>query len=174
MDKILFFIAQALGICSFTTTIISSAKNSTDKVLFYNGLGNLLASLQYLLLGGYTGALCCIIAVIRNIVFSKYKDKVPVYILIIYLVLVLIINYPLIHGFIDILPVFNIMIYAIALWTKNIVVIKVAYLSTFTTGIIYDFNKKAYTSMLTQVIDGIVGTTSLIILLKKKKKKGEH
>lgn len=174
MNNTLFIIAQILGVLSFISAIISSAKTSTDKVLFYNGLGNTIASVQYLLLGGYTGALCCIIAAVRNIVFAKFKDKVPLHVLVFYLIVVVLINFPLVHSIIDVLPIFNIMIYAIALWTKKILTIKVGALSTFVTGILYDFSNKAYTSMLTQVIDGVVGTVSLIIVLKEKKKKGEH
>ncbi|MCR5223659.1 MAG: YgjV family protein [Bacilli bacterium] len=161
-----FIIAQVFGVCIFILNIITFSYKETNKVLLFNGLANALSIIQYILLGAYTGALCCTIAVTRNVIFSKFKDKVPVIYLIIYVVLVIIINASFVKSIIDIIPIINIIIFAIALWTKKIKLIKVVGIFTCVDGVFYDFVKKAYTSIINEVIDGVVG---VICLLRIKK-----
>ena len=137
MDNILFIIAQVIGVVSFVLNILTFSKDTTNKVLLFNGLGNFLGVVQYLLLGAYTGALCCTIAVIRNIIFSRFKKDIPIIYLIIYIVLVLVLNVPLVHHVVDIIPI-------------------------FIDGVMYDFLMKAYTAIINELIDGFVGIRSLM------------
>lgn len=162
MDNILFIIAQVIGVVSFVLNILTFSKDTTNKVLLFNGLGNFLGVVQYLLLGAYTGALCCTIAVIRNIIFSRFKKDIPIIYLIIYIVLVLVLNVPLVHHVVDIIPIFNITIFAVALWTKNILYIKYVGIFTCIDGVMYDFLMKAYTAIINELIDGFVGIRSLM------------
>ena len=130
-------IANILGGVIFLLNIISNAKLTTKKVYIYNALCNGLSIIQYLLLSAWTGVICCIIAVVRNIVFALFKKEVPFVVLAIYIVLVLLLNYKLVNSVIDIVPIINITIYAVALWTKKIRNIKVVGIITCATGIIY-------------------------------------
>lgn len=92
----------------------------------------------------------------------------PFVVLAIYIIIVLLINYKLVNNVIDIIPIINIIIYAIALWTKKIRNIKVVGIITCITGVVYDLTNKAYITVLNEIIDGIVGIISLGVLLKKK------
>ena len=156
-----FIVAQVFGVCIFILNVLTFTKKETNKVLLFNGLANLLSMAQYILLGAYTGALCCAIAVTRNAIFSRFKDKVPIVYLIIYIILVIIINFTFINSIVDIIPIINIIVFATALWTKKIKLIKVAGIFTCVDGVFYDFIKKAYTSIMNEVIDGVVGVISL-------------
>ena len=71
-----FIIANILGGFIFILNVLSDAKLTTKKVYIYNGLCNGLSIIQYVLLGAWTGALCCAIAVIRNIILLVLKIKI--------------------------------------------------------------------------------------------------
>ena len=165
-----FIIAQILGIIVFITGVISYSKKETKQVYLYNGLTNGLCVIEYVLLGAYTGAISCLIATIRNIIFINYKKKIPLSYLVIYLVVAVLINSLFIKSFIDIIPVFNIVIFSIALWTKNIRHIKVTGIMTCTNGVIFNTYKQAYTSILYEAVCGIAGIHALIEINRSKKK----
>lgn len=169
----IFVTVQILGALVFILNIIGNTKLSTKKVFVYNGVCNSLSVIQYSLLGSWTGALCCIIAVIRNIVFSKFKKDVPLIVILIYIVLVLLLNYRLVHSFLDIIPIVNIIIYAIALWTKKIMNIKIIGVFTCINGVFYDFINEAYVTVLNEFIDGIIGIRCIYILNKENNKKSK-
>lgn len=169
--NIIFVTVQILGALVFLLNIIGNTKLTTKKVYIYNGVCNSLSVIQYCLLGAWTGALCCIIAVIRNIVFSKFKKDVPVSALLIYIALVILLNYKVVNNVLDIIPIINIIIYAIALWSKNIMNIKIVGLITCIDGVVYDFINGAYVSVLNQAIDGVIGVRCIYLLNKENKKK---
>lgn len=169
--NIIFIIVQIIGALVFVLNIIGNTKLSTKKVYIYNGVCNSLSVIQYCLLGAWSGALCCIIAVVRNIVFSKFKKDVPLFVLLIYIALVILLNYRLVYSPLDIVPIVNIIIYAIALWTKKIMNIKVIGLFTCIDGVVYDFINGAYVTVLNEIIDGIIAIRCIYILIKEKNKK---
>ena len=169
MNNILLIIAQVIGFLVIAVDIVCMSQLTTKKVYLYNALGNALVTLQYLVLGAWTGALCSLIAVLRNIVFSRYKNNIPLYILIIYIIIVLILNIPFANSIVDMIPIINIIIYAIALWTKKIMNIKMIGLVTCIDGVIYDYNKRAYVTIFREIIDGIIAIRCIYILIKNKK-----
>ena len=165
----IFLLAQILGIIGFILAVVGSNELTTKKVFKYNILCNIFYTIQYALLGGYSGAICCFIAIIRDIIFSRFKKKIPLYLLLIYIVIVILINYSFIHNVFDIIPVLNIIAFAIALWSKDILNIKIIGAFTCFLGVIYDFKEKAFTTIIKEIIDGLVGLRSIIILKKRKK-----
>ena len=172
-ENIMFICAQLVGTIVFILTLICSSKLTAKEVMKYNALSNFLAIIQYVLLGAYSGAICCLIAGTRDIIFSRYKKKIPLYILLIYIALVVIINYSFINNVFDIIPVINIIVFAIALWSKDILSIKVIGIYTCVSGVIYDFRKRAFVAVIKELIDGFVGLRSLLILRKNKLKAKE-
>ena len=171
MNVYFFITAQVLGISIFFLNAIGHSKLTTKKVYKYNNICNGLSIIQYCLLGAYSGAVSCFIAVVRNFVFSKFKKKVPFYVLLIYIIIVLIISVNVVKTPFDLIPISNIILYAVGLWTKDIFKIKILGIYTCVSGFIYDFNKKAYASVLNEIVDGVIGVRSLIILKRKKTKR---
>jgi len=167
----IFIVVQILGALVFVLNIIGNTKLSTKKVYAYNAICNGLGIVQYALLGAWTGVLCCFIAVARNFIFSKFKKNVPIIILLIYIVLVILLNYKLVQKPLDIVPIVNIIIYAVALWTKDIMKIKIIGVFTCIDGVVYDFTNGAYMTVLNEIIDGIVGIRCIYLLKKEKNKK---
>ena len=156
IETLIFIVAQLFGIAAFTFNFLSTSSTNKRAILTYNALANFSNSLCYLLLGAFTGVISSVVAVIRNLVFDKYikrKKKIPFLILVIYLIVALIINIPFVKNVLDIIPIFNIIIYGIALWYGNVFILKIATTVAGVTGIIYNFIVQAYTSMLHSISD---------------------
>ena len=169
MELCFFVLAQILGGLVCVLNIIGSTKMTADKVFKYNYICNFIAAAQYCLLGAWAGAMCCFVAVLRNFVFNKYKPRAPIYILVVYIIIVIASNYNFIHSPLDVIPVANVIIYAIALWTKDIMQMKVIGVYTCVSGFFYDFNNRAYVTVINELIDGTVGIRCIYLLRKRKK-----
>lgn len=165
---IFFILAQIVGVFIVIFNGISAFQKKKDKLMLYNAVSNFLCCVQYLLLGAYTGIICCLIAVIRNIVFSKYKI-VPMYIFVIYVVISLVANIPFIHGIIDILPIIAIVVYAYALRQSKVKEIKKSLIVSGICGLIYDINQRAYSGLLLNLTD-LVGGINGVIKKKRRRK----
>lgn len=67
-------IAQFIGVIAMTLGIIAYQWNNRKKILFMQLISSIFWSLQFLVLGAYTGMILNVIGVLRCIVFA-YKDK---------------------------------------------------------------------------------------------------
>ena len=166
-----FILAQIVSAVEFLFNIIGNAKLKTNKILLYNGICSALSIIEYCLLGAWTGIACCIAVIIRNIVFSRYEKKIPLYILLIFIAAALILNIPTIHNVFDALLTLNIIVYATALWTRNVKAIKVVGLITEIPCIIYNFANQAYVGVLKNIILSAVQIRCIYQLNKKKHNK---
>lgn len=156
----LIVIAQLFGLLSFLFNFTSTQQNEKNKILLHNGLANLLSGIQYICLGAYSGCVATFVATARNVVFAKYKDQVPLYILIIYLIIAITFNLGNVHGIIDIIPIFNICAYGIAIYQKDVGILKKIVIINGVLGLIYDTTNMAFVGALSQVlsiIGGIIG-----------------
>ena len=165
-----FIVAQVFGVLVFIAGILSYYKNNTKEVLIYNGISNTLCALQYLFLGAYTGALCCIIATTRNIVFSRFKKDIPVIYLIIFIAILLLTNFKLVNNVVDVIPIINVFIYSIALWTKDIFSIKKMSLIACIDGVVFNLYKGAYIGVVYEIVFSCAVVKSYRELLKEQKK----
>ena len=163
-------IAQVFGVLVFIAGILSYYKNDTKEVLVFNGISNTLCAIQYIFLGAYTGALCCIIATIRNIVFSRFKKDIPVIYLILFIVILILTNFKLVNNVIDVIPIINVFIYSIALWTKDIISIKKISLIACIDGVVYNSYKSAYIGVLYEIVFAVAVVKSYRELRKEQKK----
>jgi hypothetical protein len=157
MDINFFFIAaQVVGVIEFVFNVIGNLKMTTKKILIYNSICSALAILQYCLLGAWAGIACCAAVIIRNIIFSRYKKKIPVSILLLFIAVAIALNIPTIHNVFDALLLANIVAYSIALWTKNVLAIKVVGLATCFTCAAYNYVNGAFAAILSNAVIAIV------------------
>lgn len=166
-----FIIAQIFGVFAFFTGILSYYRNNAKEVIFYNGLCNFFCCIQYMFLGAYTGALCCIIATTRNIVFSRFKKDIPLIYLVLFLIVLILTNFKLVNSVIDVIPIINVFLYSIALWTKDIFSIKKMSFVACVDGVIYNIFKGAYVGILYETVFGIAVVKSYLELIKEKRLK---
>lgn len=165
----LIYIAQIFGAIALLTNAISILKNKKKSILLYNGASNIACIIQYLLLGQLPGAISSAIATLRNVVFSKFKNKIPLIILIIYIAIALGFNLPYCKNIMDIIPIFNIIVYGFGIWQTNIETLKIINIITGFTGMIYDINASAYTGFINQFVSFVAGIISYVEYRKNKK-----
>ena len=146
--------------------IISDRSNDKEKIFLYNGLCNLFCGIQYLFLNAMTGALSSFIAILRNVLFYKHKNKLPLYVLIIYFIILIALNYLSITSFLTFIPVLLVMMYSTALYIGNVLIIKLTVIITCLLEIIYDYHVGAYIGIFFCILDIILVTISII---KKKR-----
>ena len=171
-NVILVIVAQLFGLITICLSFMSTKSETRNKIFFYNSVANITAAIQYALLGAWSGSLCSLIAMCRNFIFKRY-DKVPVRILIIYLLVLVLLNIPTVHGFISFIPILNVMMYSYALSQNNVVTIKLIGLFTCFTTIGYDIINWAFVGVFSATFEAIV-TLFVLSNLYKKYKAGEE
>ena len=167
-NAVLVVVAQIFGLITICLSFMSTKSETRNKIFFYNSVANITAAIQYALLGAWSGSLCSILAMCRNFVFKRY-DKVPIHILIIYLLILVLFNVPTVHGFISFIPVLNVILYSYALSQDNVVTIKLIGLFTCFTTIGYDIINWAFVGVLSATFEAIVTLFVLSNLYKKYK-----
>jgi hypothetical protein len=153
--------AQFIKLLSSIFEIMADRANNKNKMLIYNGIYNTLSGIQYLLLNAITGALCSFLTIIRNIIMYIFKKDTPLYIVIIYFILLFFINLNSINSLLTFLPVLLVMIYTMALYTNDIKVIKISVIITCSLEIIYDYVFHAYVGIAVCIIDIILVALSM-------------
>lgn len=171
-ETILIIIAQIFGLISIFFVTVANVKTKKKEILFFNGIANVFSCIQYCLLGAWTGAVSTIIAATRNAIFSRFKDNnIPLYVLIIYLIIVLIINGFIYTDIISLIPIFNVCIFAYGLWQKDVGRLKIIMIIVGLTGVLYDTINLAFVSVINQSISAITGTIGYIRYRKEEKSK---
>ena len=167
----MFIIAQIFRIFSAIFMIIADKSSDTKKIYLYNGISNFLSSIQYELLGAFSGAVSSMAAILRNIIFYKSGDKKPFIALIIYLIFMCLLAIPTYDGIISLLPTIMVVVYTIAIYGKDVLKIKYAIIIAMTLEVIYDIHYHAYAGIIVCIIDIVLVTISLIKLKKSFKNK---
>lgn len=152
-------LAQIFALGGLFLNVMSTQQDEKGKILLYNGLANFTSCIQYILLGAYTGCISCIVASGRNIVFGKYKEKIPIYILLLYYVIAIILNIPAYNGLMSLIPLFNILLFGYGIWQKNVKTTKLIIIIVDSAAIIYD----AYNLALVNCISSIISCTSAML-----------
>ena len=77
------FYIQLIGILGFCIVVLSFYKKDTKTILLYQTTSNFIYAVHYFLLGGLSGAFCCMVGMARNITWikcNKRKIVLPVFI----------------------------------------------------------------------------------------------
>ena len=108
-------IAQIIRIIASIFGLISDRATEPKKIYFYNSLYNIFCSVQYFLLNAIAGAITSILALFRNLLLYRYGKKLPIIILIIYLLLTAILDLTVYDGIISIIPIIGGLLYFLVL-----------------------------------------------------------
>lgn len=161
-------IAQIIGIIAIILNILSLQYKKKKKVMNMQLIANALFSLQYLVLGAFSGAYMNVITVIRCLLYKKYnssRKKVPTYLVIFVITLCLIAGYVGYNGLFSLIPTIITIIYCIAATSKNVKKYKLIYGLCAIVWLYYNFKVKALVNMIGNIFE----IASAIISLKKKK-----
>ncbi len=119
----MFYIAQLLGIIALVILMMSFQKNKKDTLLKYQIFSSLLFALQYLFLNAISGCLMNLMTMIRNLIYKKFNDKIPIIYLILVIICMIILSIISYNGPISLLPTIAVILYSIALWQKKLTLI---------------------------------------------------
>lgn len=152
----MFIIAQLIGLIIVILSLIGFQQKNGEKFLFYQIIISILYVLQYLLLGAITGAVICTIAIIRCIVFWKYKKenkKTPIYYLIIFILLSILSSIVTSTSIFDYILTIGTIIFTYALWQDNMKIMRAGSIICVLSYIVYNLIFKAYTAIILDAID---------------------
>lgn len=151
----MFYLAQSFGIVGLIILILSFQKNSKEKLLKYQVFSSLFFSIQYFCLNAISGCLMNAMTLVRNIIFRRFKNKVPIIYLIIIVVLMIILSIFSYSGVISILPTIGVILYSIAIWQDNLTITRIAEIIGCILFIIYNIKVVAISGLITTIIEMI-------------------
>ena len=165
--------AHIMRVISSIFGVLSDKDNDETNILVLNALSNFFCGIQYFLLGAITGGITCFVAMPRNVLFYKYKNKLPFYILFTYLIILVLCNYKEVDSLLTFIPVSLVIVYTLGLYSNNKLVLKCSILLTCFLEIIYDVHYNAYIGIAVCIVDIIFVTASVIKLSDDNNKKLE-
>ena len=149
----MFYIAQLFGIIALVVLIMSFQKNKKDTLLKYQIFSSLLFALQYLFLNAISGCLMNLMTMIRNLIYKKFNNKIPIIYLILIIIGMIILSLMSYNGIISLLPTLAVIIYSIALWQKNLTIIRIAEIISCSLFIIYNIKVLAISGLISTFIE---------------------
>lgn len=152
----MYILAQIFGIFGIITLFLSVQFNSKKQILRFQTAANLFYAIQYLLLNAITASLMSFVSVFRCIVFfifEKKNKKVPIYILVVFLALIIILAKFLNYGIMGFLPVVCTLLYTIGIWQRNLNVFRIITLITACIWVGYNVFVGAYPSLIGNVFE---------------------
>ena len=117
-------------------------------------LANLFSAINFLLLFGYSGAIICIFAIIQTVInnfFERKEEKVPKYVVGIYIIISIICGLITYKKLIDILPVICSILYTMSILQSKEKNIRKLSLINILLWIVYDIISKAYTAAISDI-----------------------
>lgn len=161
------FYIQLIGILGFCVVVLSFYKKETTTILMYQITSNFVYAVHYFLLGGLSGAFCCVIGMIRNVTLIKCDNKkiiLPIFITIYFLITIL-----FYEGIYSLLPMMANLSYLIGMTYKNKKTLLKGALVSSSCWIMYAIFVSSYVSIVTESILLISNTIQLIRMINKQK-----
>ena len=120
----MLIISYMFGIIAIISLIVSFQINDKNSLLKYQIISSFSSFFQYLLIGSLMGAFMNLVAGIRNVVFARYDGKIPIFILIVFIILITFLSMISYNGDISLLPMLAVLSYSFALWTLDLKLIR--------------------------------------------------
>lgn len=150
-----FIIAQIFGIIGIIFSVLSmQMKTKKNIMLMLLGL-NLASALNFLFLNSISGSLVCFFAVLEtiiNYIFDSKNKKVPIYVVIFYIIVNLALGIATYHHIIDIIPIICALLYCATVCTSKEANIRKIMFGNQTLWLIYDLIVKAYMFSISNIL----------------------
>lgn len=162
-----YIMSQVFVVLSYILLVSTYFMKNKNKILIFNFLSLICIGLEFFLLSAYTGVSMVIVAMIRNIMFSKLnKNNRYIFLIIIYVLLIIssIITY---DGILCLLPVLTTFIYTYSIWQEDNKNYRILGIPMGILGILYN----VYISSLFGGLCDLTLTISAVIGLIKSKTK---
>ena len=134
-------VIQAIGFIGVAFFISSYQMRSNQSLFFFQLIGCLVFTAQFLIMGAYTGALSLIVNILRNLLLLKINDwkwvKSKVTLTGIILLLIAVTAYTW-DGPLSLLPLLSVGISSIGYWTNNAQKIRLSQMFASPCTLVYD------------------------------------
>lgn len=169
-----FIIAQIFGIAGIIFNVLSmQMKTKKNIMLMFIGL-NISSALSLLFLNSLSGTLICFFAVLETIInyrFDSHKKKIPISIIIFYIIINIILGLSAFVTWVDILPIICAIIYCITIYTKRESTIRKFTFANQIVWLVYDVIVGAYLFGVSSILTIFSAITSMIRFGDFKKRK---
>ena len=154
-----FIFIQIIGFLAWILLALSFYRKTTNKILIFQVIANILFCLHYFLLDGYSGLFICLVEILRDFLYYiTTKDNHIFVISTIVYIMCILISYT---NLLDLFPYVASTIDGFFLTKKRKIVVFGAII-TYTLWFIYDMYVKSYSGAIT---DAIIIISNLSILL---------
>lgn len=134
----MIIVSYVFGVVAIISLIISFQINDKNSLFKYQIISSFASFFQYLLIGGLMGAFMNLVAGVRNCVFKRYESKIPVFILIFFIILITFLSMISFDGNISLLPMLAVLNYSYALWTLDLRLIRIIVVFSSLLFLVYD------------------------------------
>ena len=168
-----FVLAQIFGVIGIIFSVLSmQMKTKKNIMLMLLGL-NTASALNFLFLNSISGSLVCFFGVLETIInylFDSKNKKIPVYIIIFYIVVNLILGFSSYKTILDLVPIICALLYVGTVCTKKESNIRKLMFANQSFWLVYDIIVKAYMFSISNILTLISTIISMYRFDFKKKK----
>lgn len=176
MENILVnkIVAQIIGILAILIFALSPQQKTKQNVLIFQLISSILYGLQYFILGAFSAVVINIIGAIKEFwfyLYAKKESKIPLKILLIYIIAVIIAGMFTYTDIFSVFPTILAILMTYATWQKNLKNFRILSIISSTSWIIYNFVVCAYVNAignLFQLISAIIAVICLDIIKSTK------
>lgn len=169
-----FAVAQIFGVIGIVFSVLSmQMKTKRSIMLMLLGL-NLASALNFLFLDSISGSLVSFFAVFEtllNYYFDSHNKKIPIFIIVFYIVVNIALGVSTFAGWIDILPIICALIYCATICVKREATIRKLMFGNQLIWLVYDITVQAYLFGVSNVLTMISIIISMIRFKDFKKVK---
>lgn len=168
--NIMLYISYILSAITTVLGLIEPFGKNMRTILFLNFTGNALIAISYLLTGNMSGAAICFVActqVLINFIFDVKEKKIPVWLVVIYIISFLSVNLLTFGVWYDIFSLAAAVILVLSVAQSAAKHYRILYFFNSTVWILYDFLAGAYGPLFTHIILFVATLLSIIIRDRK-------
>lgn len=170
-------IAQVLALIAFILYVLSLQFREKRKTLILQIIANVFYALEYLMLDAYAGVNNSLFGITRSLLFTvadKMKIKLPGYVAVIFMAMVIIFGFTTYTDIFSLIPPFISCILFIALFVDNMKIFRLASAVAFGLWIIYNAVVGSYVGIADSVVELISALVAIYRFdIKKVNKKNE-
>ena len=161
-----FYLAQAISIINGVLAVMMMQFKDMKKILIFQIITNLLTASTYILLGGFSGAGICIIAIVQSVIMFVYNvKKVPPHkwVVAVFVLLYIACSAFYYKTFIDIFSALAAVCYAFSVVQTKASLSRLWYLFNPLCWLIYDIFTRAYGNF---VLHFVVFVSTLFAIIR--------
>lgn len=152
MEK--FIVSQVVGLVSLIMLFNSLQVNEKKNILKFQTLSSFFLSLQYLLLNAMTGFYMNLMCLIRNFIYNKWNNNIPViYFILISTIMLVLGLIGSVNNAIDFLPTVGVILNTYGLWQKNLKITRFTEFLACSMVLIYNFQYYSITGAIASLIE---------------------